>query len=392
MSRSLDLRNLLVEISNLDVYDPDSINTAMFLLIRHFNLHPDYAESTLNSLADYFRRNQFLSEVLISAVNRINHNYSNLELEYPIALKAFKNLGDKAIYGPAPMDVDDLISRLDNVSKAPDLIAMAPGITMDIIRQWLISMQPSSNNVGFIIKVMERFQKAFEYNPIRLAIVNKAFSLLTDHASRDSGLLGWLTFSLTHSPKIYKAGQTGSSLNDIIPEFDELCSRLDTIDKYAPDADASAMLSLAKWIHIHISKDITPAKILFNALSERYRDDQQMLIVLNYALKSLYELGAMTDDTGLLTLVSSTHTPIGPATTECETFAEQVEFWLIDKDIVSAQYLLNSWINLHLKLIKAHPELYTALISFLKNRFESNTEMSLALDSVLSLVDIDLKT
>lgn len=392
MSRSLDLRNLLMEISNLDVYNPDSIPSAMYLLLKNFETHPDFIEGTLNSLADYFRKNQFISELLTSAVNRIQHNASTLELEYPVAIRAFNALGDKAIYGPAPTDVDNLISKIEAVSKEPDMIALAPGITMDIIRQWLINMQPASQYVGFVIKTMERFQKSFEYNPIRLAIINKAFALLTDQSARNSNLLGWLAYSLAYTPKIYKAGESGSTLNDVIPELDELCSRLDTIDRFSADADASAMLSIAKWIHIHVSKDISPVKLLFNALSERYRDDEPMLIVLNTAIKSIYELGGMTDDPGILTLVGTKPLTIGPAQTECETLAEQLEFWLADKDTHGAYTVLSSWSELHNRLIKLHPEIKTTLFDYLETKFKTNELLSSELKQVFELANLELNS
>lgn len=392
MSRSLDLRNLLVQLSNLDVYDPDSITAATYLLVEHFDLYPEHIEATLGSLADYFRKNQFMSELLASTVNRIKYNTSTLELEAHKGISAFNALGDLAVFGPAPTDVDELITKLENVSREPDVISMAPGISMDLIRQWLINRQPYSQNVGFVLKIVDRFQKAFEYNPIRLAIINKAFSLLSDHASRDSNLLGWMTYSLNYVPKLYKIGEiSGSSLNDVIPEFDEICERLDTIDKNAPNADASAMLILAKWIHTHASENIEPAKTLFNALSERYRDDEKMVIVLNTALKSMYELGPMTDDAGILRLIDSKPLPfIGPALSECETLREQLEFWLADGNIHGAHQLISGWADAHNRLLTIHPEVKDNMFNYLRSKFDSTPDLKIALAEVFQLTNFEL--
>lgn len=392
MSRSLDLRNLLVQLSNLDVYDPDSIGAATYLLVEHFDHYPEYIESTLGSLADYFRKNQFMSELLASAVNRIRFNTSTLELEAHKGISAFNALGDLAVFGPAPTDVDELITRLENVSREPDMISMAPGITMDLIRQWLINKQPYSQNMGFVLKIVDRFQKAFEYNPIRLAIINKAFSQLSDHASRDSNLLGWMTYSLNYVPKLYKVGErAGSSLNDIIPEFEEICERLDSIDKHARNADASAMLILAKWIHTHAADETEPAITLLNALAERYRDDELMVIVLNTALKSMYELGPMTDDAGILRILDLRPQPfIGPALSECETLCEQLEFWLADGNIHGAHQLISGWADSHARLLNMHPEIKSNMFSYLTKKFESTPDLKTALAEVVQLQNLEL--
>ncbi len=236
MSNATDLRNLLITLSNLDLYNPESMNEASALLLIHFNEYPNDIEQVINSLADYFRKNILLTDILFKAVQKIKRHDSTFNnIIYTKGLDALQALNDKAIFGPSPMDIDELINSLDNVDKSPLNISKAPQISMDLIRNWLILKLPYSQNTGYIIKMLERFQKAFEYNPVRLAILNRSFSQLSDVSSRDSNLLGWLTYSLAHTPKLLSASESNGNLINTIPEFYEICQSLDNIDKQIPD-------------------------------------------------------------------------------------------------------------------------------------------------------------
>ena len=305
-------------------------------------------------------------------------------MEYPDAVAEITRLGDDFVFGPSPTRISNLITKIDQVSKSPEFIAMAPSLTKDMIYQWILKEQPASQYPGSIGRVLSALQIAFASNPMRIAIINKAFVMLTDLAATDPMLIGWLTYALNKPPKLKRAGDESSYMDAVIPDFDVVCQRIDSLDKSDAEADASVMLVLAKWIHDHAEEDIDKVRTLFNALAERYIDNDGMLLLLNKALTSLYELGAMTDEPTIQIMLKLVpRLTIGPASTECQTLAEQLEYWMAEGNLHAASQLIDAWKTTRAEVLKYYPDILENMLHLLIKEFSSTPELKSQINEIL---------